>query len=265
MPNVWYIESLSNRDCTVIQTKIKGRDTIIASIYLDITLINVIPEWLDELIKYSDKNNTAILLCIDSNTHSTSFGVDTNKRGEKLDEFIAEYHLEIRNEGITPTFQTNQAQSIIDITLTKRMTAGIMNWTVDTAENFTDHNTITFNIATETITLPPTRNWNKADWTIFKDELQKRPIKIREVMTPQRLETLVDKFYSNINKSLDVACPLGKTKIIDKNNPWWSPELTDKRKYVAKLYKKQERHKTCLLYTSPSPRDKRQSRMPSSA
>ena len=26
-----------------------------------------------------------------------------------------------------------------------------------------------------------------------------------------------------------------------------------------------ERHRTCLLYTSPSPRDKRQSRMPSSA
>ena len=28
---------------------------------------------------------------------------------------------------------------------------------------------------------------------------------------------------------------------------------------------KLDEHKTCLLYTSPSPRDKRQSRMPSSA
>ena len=35
-------------------------------------------------------------------------------------------------------------------------------------------------------------------------------------------------------------------------------ELHDLEEYV-------EHHKACLLYTSPSPRDKRQSRMPSSA
>ena len=34
---------------------------------------------------------------------------------------------------------------------------------------------------------------------------------------------------------------------------------------TAKYMKSRDRRSTCLLYTSPSPRDKRQSRMPSSA
>ena len=34
----WYIESLSTRDITVIQTKIKSRETLVVSVYLDITI-----------------------------------------------------------------------------------------------------------------------------------------------------------------------------------------------------------------------------------
>ena len=37
------------------------------------------------------------------------------------------------------------------------------------------------------------------------------------------------------------------------------------KKKEKKKAKKKEKKKNCLLYTSPSPRDKRQSRMPSSA
>ena len=53
LQNTWYLENLSNRDCTVIQTRIKNRDTLIASVYLDITLQTVIPEWLDNLMTYA--------------------------------------------------------------------------------------------------------------------------------------------------------------------------------------------------------------------
>ena len=50
--NTWFLEHLSNRDSTVIQTRIKNKDTIVASIYLDITLKSVIPDWLDNLMLY---------------------------------------------------------------------------------------------------------------------------------------------------------------------------------------------------------------------
>ena len=53
-------------------------------------------------------------------------------------------------------------------------------------------------------------------------------------------------------------------------------KLTDQRRVIAQVMSKSSDHpdvdelynrvsKICLLYTSPSPRDKRQSRMPSSA
>lgn len=99
LSNTWYIEDLSNRDCTVIQTRINNRETIVASVYLDITLEKVIPEWLDKLTEYARANRTAILICMDSNCHSSSFGIDTNKRGEALDIFIAANILKIENIG----------------------------------------------------------------------------------------------------------------------------------------------------------------------
>ena len=99
LANTWYIEDLSNRDCTVIQTRINHRETIIASIYLDITIDKVIPDWLNRLTEYARKNRTALLICMDSNCHSSSFGIDTNKRGEALDIFIAANILKIENIG----------------------------------------------------------------------------------------------------------------------------------------------------------------------
>ena len=95
----WYIESLSTRDITVIQTKIKSRETLIVSVYLDITIKEVIPDDLTTVMKYARDKRLAILLCIDSNCHSSSFGTDGNKRGEVLDDFIAAHNLKIENKG----------------------------------------------------------------------------------------------------------------------------------------------------------------------
>ena len=91
----WFIESLSTRDITVIQTKIKSRETLVVSVYLDITLKEVIPDSLTKVMKYARDKRLAILLCIDSNCHSSSFGTDDNKRGEVLEDFIAANNLKI--------------------------------------------------------------------------------------------------------------------------------------------------------------------------
>ena len=72
----------------------------------------------------------AVILGMDSNAHSTSFGNTTNKRGEKLDLFIAHHKLDIENQGLTPTFQARGAQTIIDITLTARLSVSVTDWTV---------------------------------------------------------------------------------------------------------------------------------------
>ena len=47
-------------------------------------------------------------------------------------------------------------------------------------------------------------------------------------------------------------------KLEDKKLPFFEPDLDN-------YFEKDENFKSCLLYTSPSPRDMRRSRMPSSA
>ena len=93
-------------------------------------------------------------------------------------------------------------------------------------------------------------------------------IYIPEEITEKKLDKMVEKINSCIDLALDKACPLTKTKIINKNNPWWTDQLEDLRTQVTNAYKRLlinpiEGHKTrykklvrsCLLYTSPSPRD----------
>ena len=44
--------------------------------------------------------------------------------------------------------------------------------------------------------------------------------------------------YKVINDALAVSVPKSKGRIIDVNNPWWSPALQTKRKKVLQLYNK---------------------------
>ena len=76
------------------------------SVYLDIKLQEVIPDSSTAVMKYAKDKRLAILLCIDSNCHSSSFGTDDNKRGEVLDDFIAAHNLKIENKGTEYTFET---------------------------------------------------------------------------------------------------------------------------------------------------------------
>ena len=55
-----------------------------------------------------------------------------------------------------------------------------------------------------------------------------------------------------------------KGKVVNTVPKWYMADFSETKACdVARFGKGKEKH--CLLYTSPSPRDKRQSRMPSSA
>ena len=143
-------------------------------------------------------------------------------------------------QGLTPTFQARGAQTIIDVTLTARLSVSVTNWTVSQEYNGSDHNTITFQVEQDKQKVEPTWKWHKADWTGFTLALQYNPLRIPPTVTQRTCETLLDDLYKELDKAMKDNIPKTKTKIIDKNNP-------------------------CLLYTSPSPRDLSTSRMPSSA
>ena len=80
-----------------------------------------------------------------------------------------------------------------------------------------------------------------------------------EIMTPESVGVK--------QTSLVMGKHSGRHAFKDKLNSLGYPDLTDDvvGNAFAKFKVLADKKKHCLLYTSPSPRDKRQSRMPSSA
>ena len=142
----------------------------------------------------------------------------------------------------------------------------------------TDHNNIEYTVESDLIQLPEQWRWKDADWDLFKNEMVRTTPIIKEgIITQKVCDELVTAFYSSINEALNSSVPKSKPRVVDNNNPWWTEELQNRRKKLNKLYKKKATGKSihvaeqyriyrnCLLYTSPSPRDRQKSRMPSSA
>ena len=187
----WFIESISHRDLTAIVIKINNRETLVVSAYLD-SNDKVIQPWLVNAMNFAKHRGYAKLIGMDSNCHSELFGLETNKRGEHLEDFIGQYNLKVENQGRVPTFQTPTRRSIIDITLTARLSVSIHNWRVNTSPNFSDHNTIKFELTLELRDLPPTRKWDKMDWGAFRQTLNAENIRIMDTMTTNRLERCLE-------------------------------------------------------------------------
>ena len=233
----WFIENLSNRDITTIVAKINRRETMICSIYLDSNK-PVIQDWLTSIMQFARYRGYAIILAMDSNCHSELYGLETNTRGEQMEEFIGKYKLEVENKGREPTYKCTTGKSIIDITLTRGLSVSVMNWTVSLDINFSDHRTITYELKTEHIDIPATRRWAAIDWDDFRRKLEKLQIRIMCETTQARLDKCVIEWYKHIRIVLDEICPLKPNKPKDLNNPWWTDELQHLRRELNQLQRK---------------------------
>ena len=235
----WFLESLSTRDITVYQTMINNKSTLLVSVYLDISLVQVIPPTLHKVMRYAENKGLGLIIGMDSNAHSTSFGPSNNKRGEELDLFIAQYKLDITNCTHDPTFESRGAKTCIDITLSTRLAVSLTDWQVDRSYNGSDHNSIYFQAEAECITTEPKWQWHKANWEVFTEYLDHHlRTHLPSQVTQKSIDLAVDDLYNTIDNALQVAVPKSKGKVIDVNNPWWSPSLHLKRKIVMKAYKK---------------------------
>ena len=216
---IWFIETLSTPDIVVAQTKIKNRSTLIISAYLDIQNTDVIPDALDTAMQYAHDKGLAILVAMDSNAHSSSYGPTNNTRGEKIDLFIARHQLHIENTGNTPTFQARNCETFIDVTLTSNLAVSVADWRVCQDYNGSDHNTILFHTHTDLDRTEPQWRWDKADWDLFQAEVKKADLNIPHIIFQEDCDTIVTEYYKIIYKAMKKAIPKSKPKIIDKNNP----------------------------------------------
>ena len=123
-PNCEIVEvsNLCSKDSAVAHCKIDKVNILLCSIYMDIDL-PVQQEFLNKITDYADSKNVEMILGIDTNSHSTMYGKDTNKRGKDMEEFIIDNGLSIENIGKIPTFETIRGNlkmaTCIDVTLSR--------------------------------------------------------------------------------------------------------------------------------------------------
>ena len=90
-------------------------------------------------------------------------------------------------------------------------------------------------------------NWNKIQSMSYKNVIELLVKRSSEKKILALIQFELDQFSENVQKDLAIS----------ETNSFYQE--------ISNLFKDSNWWSTCLLYTSPSPRDKRQSRMPSSA
>ena len=139
------ISNLSHRDLAVCLIKCSGKQTAVISAYMDIKT-QPITEQLQAAIDYYKSRGDSILLTADTNSHSRFWGNETNTRGKKWEELIETEHQLLHNQGRIPTFESKNGKSIIDVTLSYRLSHTLENWRVLRSYNGTDRNRIHFSL-----------------------------------------------------------------------------------------------------------------------
>ena len=231
------ISNLGHRDLAVGLIKCGNKQTAIISAYMDIKS-SPISEQLENAIGYCKNKGYSILLTVDTNSHSKLWGNETNNRGRKWEEFIEKEQFLIHNQGKIPTFESKNGKSIIDVTLSYRLSNSLENWRVLRSYNGTDHNTIHYSLKDLAIDIPAHRLYHKANWDKFTQLLRDSHINIPSEMTECKLDKMVNKLNYILNKALDNSCPVAKARSIDPNNPWWTSQLKEMRHKVTKTYDK---------------------------
>ena len=231
-----FLIHLSTRDCAVAMIKHDDRSILVVSVYLDAYIPIGEQLFLDGVMEYADANDCGVIIAMDSNAHSDLYSdVESDERGQHLEEFILRHSLHVVNSGWVPTFQTVRASSIIDVTMVRGAT--VRNWEVSQDYNASDHNSIYFSVVADTQPAKEFRPWHSTDWVTFTRALD-GGYNIPETMTIKKLDKMVGYMYSRLNDALDEACP--QVLVLPKltGNRWMTSQLRHLRRKVSVLYKR---------------------------
>ena len=238
------INELKHRDLALGLIKLEGKSTVIASVYMDIT--TPIEPIITPVLDYCQRHGYGILIGSDTNAHHTDWGLEINDRGRQLEEIIDNYGLVVHNRGRLPTYECKLGSSIIDVTLSSRLPLKLENWRVNRSFNGSDHNTIHYQLVTDTIEIPSHRDYATADWNSFTHELSTTQTYVPSHITQKKLDKMVQKLTYSIENATENSCPTIPKKTVNKNIPWWNPLLADTRKELNALHRK---HQNTPKYT----------------
>ena len=90
-------------------------------------------------------------------------------------------------------------------------------------------------------TIQSTWKWQDADWEKFQNLLKNADLNIPHIIYQKDCDKLLTDYYKTIYQAMKQSIPRSQLKTIDKNNPWWTPQLQQQRKKVGKLYRTAKR------------------------
>ena len=104
---------------------------------------NIEESQLNNIAKTANKKKDGLIVCSDTNAHSTTWGNDTNnKRSNDLENLIGKYDLQTANTDPSPTYHKGGNCSTIDLTLINEHAPKILNWKILKGESHSDHEMI---------------------------------------------------------------------------------------------------------------------------
>ena len=239
-----FLEHLSTGD----MVKHDDRNILLVSMYLDANVPIGSQVFMEVVMRYCDDHDCGIVIAMDSNAHSDLYSeVESDERGEHLEEFIFRHSFFVVNTGNTPTFETARAASIIDVTLVRGVT--VRDWEVSRHYNASDHNSIYFMIVVDSQPPKEFRPWHSADWALFSDSLNTDYV-IPEFVTIKKLDKMVKYMYDRIGIALDTACPTVLVQPKLSGNRWMTRSLKHLHRRVGFLYKRWMRTKVDTDYSA---------------
>jgi hypothetical protein len=219
------------------------KEVYMTSVYLDYNNKNdnFFPKKFKNLVEFCYSSKKPLIINMDSNCHSVLWGLETNPRGEVLEEFIATNGLSVQNIGHMATFDPGGArkcQTRIDVTLTLNFD-DVIDWRVTNMVTFSDHNEIGYKldfkteVAKKIIYLHKKMNPSEFNYRIAS-KLPNIPRKI----TPEWLEEAASLLGTKIWAAYAQTCPKKYITERSKLPKYWNSEITAARKGARKAFKK---------------------------
>lgn len=246
--NLWLNPRYSSRDITTCLWKTGCQVTpeiYICSVYLDINYKDddFLPKGMIKLVNYCNKSKIPLIISMDSNSHSTIWGSETNQRGELLEEYIFANNLNVENVGKIPTFIGRDCRTVIDITLTCNYD-GVKNWKVCKQLTLSDHRPISFELElNQNVVKKLVLDTKTANWTKFTEETDKITYELPDTISKEWLEEASRAFVSNIQMALKKS---SKFKVINakvKKPYFWNPDIENIRRNMRIAWNRYRRSK----------------------
>uniref|UniRef100_A0A1B0DIK5 Endonuclease/exonuclease/phosphatase domain-containing protein n=1 Tax=Phlebotomus papatasi TaxID=29031 RepID=A0A1B0DIK5_PHLPP len=226
----------STLECTVIQTKMRGRYITICSLYLNPG------ERIDyaKLSSLVEELPTPFLILGDYNAQSVAWGSSTtNTRGRTIERFIEEHNLLLLNDGsftyLSPSYGTFSA---IDLSLCSPSLELTFNWNVAKDTYNSDHFPVILTDLDTNCSITRRKRWKEdsANWPAFQRQIAGKFTQYASASIDEQL----DEFNNGVIGIAQKTIPVTSTNPKKKYVPWWTKEIKDaikKRRRLYRIYK----------------------------